>query len=243
MNKPAFILLLLVSSFTFGQKSEIENLINQIASNEIPENYEFYFLVSKSLEQPRIYDSIQNHQIRELRMPDKDFPLNLIYKKSEEITDWKEYDLKKSNYVFNEYNYQTTSPPTSKNVQFVKYKIDQNEYDSLIKNKKPNTLIVKKKWLWGKKRIWKEIVKAWEKDEKESLEEKTYFQFSIPIFSENKKYARVSIFKNRRCNGNGFTALYKNENGIWIKLIEFNQVASETISTHIRCGEIIVNYE
>lgn len=241
--KTLTFIFLLITSFSFGQKSEIEELINQIAKHEIPENFEYYFLVSKSLEHPKIYDSIQNYQIRELRISDKDFPLNLIYKQSEETTDWKEYDLKNSKYVINEYNYQTTSPPSSKNVQFVKYNINQIKYDNLIKNKKPNTLIVKKKWLWSKKRIWDEIVKVWKKDEKENLEEKMYFQFSKPIFSENKKYARVSIFKNRRCNGNGITALYKNDNGIWRKLIEFRQTASETVSTHIRCGDIIVNYE
>lgn len=229
MQRIILIILFFISINIFGQKSEIEDLINQIAKTEVPTNFEFYYIVSKSLEQPKIYDSIQNYQIRELRMTDKDFPLNLIYESNEEITDWKKYDLKNAKYVFDEYNYPTTSPPMSKNVQFVKYNIDQIKYDSLIKNKKPNTLIVKKKWLWSKKRIWNEIVNVWKKDEKESLEEKTYFEFSKPIFSENKNYARVSIFKNRRCNGNGFTALYKNDNGIWRKLIEFKPVASETV--------------
>ena len=54
----------------------------------------------------------------------------------------------------------------------------------------------------------------------------------------------LSVFKKRRCNGNGFTGLYRNDNGIWKKLMEFNQVESKTVSTHISCEEIkMVDYE
>lgn len=248
MKNTAFILMLLVSSLSFGQKSKIAGLINQISNNEVPENFEYYFLVSRSLEQPKIYDSIQNYQIIGLTMSDKDFPENLIYKQSEEITDWKEYDLKNSKYVFNKYNYQTTSPPTSKNVRFVKYNIGQKEYDSLTKNREPHTLIVKKKWHWNKNRIWKnekfhkELINAWKLDEEQNKEEKIYFQFSKPIFSKDLKYARISIFKNRRCNGNGVTAIYRNDNGTWKKLIEYNQVASVVSMSHSRCGDISISY-
>lgn len=242
MRKFLFIILILASLNIYGQKFEIEGLINRIATKEVPANFEYYFLVSESLEQPKIYDSLKNYQIRELRIFDKNFPLYLIHKHTKEVTDWKKYDLKNAKYVFDEYNYQTTSPPMSKTVQFVNYTIDKSEYDSLIKNKKPYTLVIKKKWLWSKKRVRKEIVKAWKKDEKQNLEEKIYFQFSKPIFSEDKKYAKVSVFRNRRCKGYGFTALYKNDNGSWIKLIEYNQRSLLISTTHISCGDIIVNY-
>ncbi len=57
-------ILLLISIFLtlnlFGQKSDIENLISQVAKVEIPENFEYYFLVPKSLEQEKIDDSLQN---------------------------------------------------------------------------------------------------------------------------------------------------------------------------------------
>jgi len=66
-------------------------------------------------------------------------------------------------------------------------------------------IIVKIKWLWNKKKLWK-----------------------------NKKYALVSIFKMKRCYGNGFTSLYRNNHGTWGKIMEFNQVSSTTISTHLK---------
>lgn len=230
-----FIISISITLSLFGQKSAIENLINQVATDEVPENFGYYFLISKSLEQPKIYDSLQKHQIRELIIPGNDFPIDLIYNQSKETIDWKNYNLK--NVKYPEENIYVTSPPIDKDIQFVKYNIDPNKFDSLFKNKKPHTLLVKKKWIWNKKRVWtnkkfyNELVKAEKMDDMQKLEEKVYFQFSKPIFSEDNKYARVSIFKNRRKNGDGFTALYKNENGIWKKIMEYNPVV-RTVMTY-----------
>lgn len=247
MQRITFIILFIITTNNFGQNFEIVELINQIAKTEVPANFKYYFIVPKSLEQPKIYDSIQNYQIRELRMSDKDFPVNLIYESKEEIIDWKKYDLKNAKYVLNEYNYPTTSPPTGKNVLFVKYNIGQKKYDSLVENRKPQTLIVKKKWCWNKKNIWKnkkfhkELLKAWKIDKEKNLEETVYFQFSKPIFSADKQYAKVSLFKNRRCNGSGFTALYRNVNGIWRKLIEYNKEALIVSMTHSNCEDVSIS--
>jgi len=250
--KTLTFIFLLITSLSFGQKSEIEELINQIAKHEVPENFDYYFLVPKSLEQEKIDDSLQNYQIRELKLVDEDFPKDFIYTEPKNDTiDWRKYSLNKANYVSDEYNYSyTLSPPKTKKIKFVKYNIDQNKYDSLIENKEPYTLILKKKWLWNKKRIWNnknryaDFVKNWKIDDQTNPEETVYFHFSKPIFSEDNKYALVSVFKKRRCNGNGFTALYRNDNGIWNKAIEFNQISSKSISTHIKCKEIrMVEYE
>jgi hypothetical protein len=253
MKKLTFILMLSISSFSFGQKSDIENLINQIAKDEVPESFKYYFLVPKSIELEKINDSLQNYEIRELKMADKDFPKNFIYKHpKKEIIDWRQYNLHKANYVSDEYNYNyRLSPPQTKKIKFVKYNINQKKYDSLIDNKAPYTLIIKKKWFWNKKSIWNnkkklnaEFVKNWKMDDKKNPEETVYFHFSKPIFSEDNKYALVSVFINKRCNGNGFTALYRNDNGIWNKIIESNQIASQCFSTHIKCEEIrMVEYE
>ncbi len=252
MKKTAFILLLLVSSLSFGQKTEIESLINQISKVEVPENFEYYFLVSKSLEQEKVDDSLQNYQIRELKMVDEEFSENFINKQpKKEIVYWKNYNLNKAKLVPNEYNYNhSLSPPQTKKIKFVKYNIDEKEYDSIVENKEPYTLIIKKKWLWNKKRIWNntkvyaEFIENWKMDDKNNPEETVYYHFSKPVFSQNKRYALVTIFKRRRCNGNGFTALYRNDNGIWKKVMEFNQIASKSYSTHIRCEEIrMIDYE
>lgn len=242
----------LITTLSFGQKSEIEELINQIAKHEVPENFEYYYLVPKSINQEKITDSLQNYQIRELKMVDKDFPENFINSKSKnETVDWKNYNLNETKLVSDKYNYNhILSPPKTKKIKFVKYNIDQNKYDSLIENKEPYTLIIKKKWYWNKNRIWKnkrlyaEFIENWKIDDKNNPEETIYYHFSKPIFSENKRYAILSFFKQRRCNGNGFTGLYRNDNGIWKKVMEFNQIGSESYSSHIRCEEIrMIDYE
>ena len=244
--------LILLSTFLtlnlFGQKSDIENLINQVAKAEVPENFKYYFLVPESLEETKVYDSLQNYEIRELKMTDKNIPVHLIDEKTEETVSWNNYDLKKVKYVPNE-RIAKTSPPISKKVRFFKYKIEQKEYDSLVKNREPHTLIIKKKWFWNKHKIWDnnkfhaELKKAWRIDRERNIEEKIYFQFSKPIFSKDGKYAKISVFKNWRCNGRGFTALYKNNDGKWKKLIEFNEIARKVSMTHSRCEDISIWYD
>lgn len=242
-------LILLAFFFTlnlFGQKSDIEVLIDQIVENEVPENFKYYFLAPKSLEQSKIIDSLQNYQIRELLMADKDSPKDFIYTEHKETIDWRAYNLNKARYVSQDayYNF-TLQPPQIKKVKFVKFNIDDKKYDSLINNKEPYTLIVKKKWLWNKrignnKKLYDEVVKNWQKDNKNNPEENVYFHFSNPIFSENKKYALVTIFEQRSCDGNGFTALYRNDNETWKKIMEFNRVGSNVS----RCeNDIRINYE
>ncbi|TCK67234.1 hypothetical protein DFQ05_1007 [Winogradskyella wandonensis] len=243
---------MLISSLSFGQKTDIEELINQVAKAEVPENFKYYYLVPKSLEQEKIDDSLKNYQIRELKIFDKHFPEKFINTEpKKEMVNWENYNLNESKLVSDENNYNNTlSPPKTKKIKFVKYNIDQNKYDSLVDNKEPYTLILKKKWYWNKNRIWKnkrlyaEFIENWKMDDKNNPEETIYYHFSKPIFSENKRYAILSFFKQRRCNGNGFTGLYRNDHGIWKKVMEFNQISSKSYSTHIRCEEIrMIDYE
>ena len=237
MKQKLLIISIFFSLISFGQNPDVKNLINQIADYEVPESFEYYFLVPESLEQPKIYDSLQNYQIRELKMMDKNFPTNLIYEKLGETVNWKNYHLKKVKYVPNE-RIKQISPPINKKVRFVKYNIGKKEYDSLIKNREPHTLIIKKKWFWNKNKIMDndkfhaELKKAQQIDKENNIEEKIYFQFSKPIFSKDGKYAKVSVFKNWRYNGRGFTALYKNDDGNWKKLIEFNEMARKVSINH-----------
>ena len=234
--------------FSFAQNPDIETLVNQVAMDEVPNNFAYYFLVPKSMEQPEVYDySPKNYRIRELKKSYNDFPLHPVYRNIEATSQWKTYNLKHVRYPSNKY-INPTAPPRTKTVIFVKYNITKPKYDSVIKAKEPNTLIVKKKLFWSKNRIWKnkkfyqELVTAWHNDLKENLEEQVYFQFSTPLFTKDKKYAIISIFKRRRCKGNGFTALYRKENGTWKKLMEYNQLVSTSFTTHSRCEAISISY-
>lgn len=252
MKQTSLLISIFLTLNLFGQNSDIENLINQVAKDEIPENFKYYFLVPKSIEQEKINDSIQNYQIRELKIVDKNFKEDFVYTEPKNDTiDWRNFKLNKVKYVSDEVYYtQILSPPQTKKVKFVRYNIDNKVYDSLVENKEPYTLIIKKKWLWSKKKIWNDkklyadFVENWKLDDENNPEETVYYHFSKPVFSKNKKYALVFVFEKRRCVGNGFTGLYRNDNGTWKKLMEFNQVGSKTFSTHIKCEDIrMIDYE
>jgi hypothetical protein len=246
MKRTLFIITVLFTLNFYGQKAEIENLINQIVVKEVPESFEYYYLVPKSLEQPEIYDSIQIEKKRELRLIGKEFPSSLIYERTGEILDWEKYDLNNVRFVSKK-NPSRTSPPTSKTIVYVKYGIDKQQYDSLVDNIEPHNIVVKKKWFWNKKKYWEnkklyqELVKAWKLDEERNLEEKLYLQISKPIFSKDKKFAKITVFKKWRCDGTGFTGLYRNVNGTWKKLVEYNKVRFDVEISHSRCGNISIS--
>jgi len=244
--KTILLIFAIISTLNlFRQHSDIDKLINQIAKEEIPKNFKYYYLVRSSLEHSKINDSIQNIKLQDLKKFDESFPKSLIYKECNEKIDWKNYELKNVRYVSAEF-VNPTSPPRSKKIRFVKFNIKSNKYDSLVENKEPHTLIVKKKWIWNKNKIWEnkkfneELVKAWKIDKEVNIEESIFFRFSKPIFSESKKYAIVSVWKNGSCKGNGFTALYRNENGTWEKILQYDQMESLTTVTHSKCEEMSI---
>ncbi|MCC4212096.1 hypothetical protein [Leeuwenhoekiella parthenopeia] len=208
-----FFISFFLSLNLFGQKAEIEQLINQVIKLEVPNNFEYYCLVSKSLTQGS----------------------------DQQPVDWRNFDLENVRYL-SEGEF-ISGPETIKDVYFYKYNIPDAEYDSILKNKKPKTLHLKKRWYWNKKRIWKEVVEAWKEDEEKHIEEQIFYSISKPVFSDDGSYAKVSILKQKKCKGIEFTGLYRNENGTWIKEREYDHVNSVRVMTHSNCGEVIVAYK
>lgn len=235
------VLIFIFSHFSYCQNAEIENLINQIVKEEAPDNYKFYYLIDESLKPQKAYDTIQNYQKKELLNSDPSFPFELITLVNDEIIDWKKFNFEKIKFITKEFG--SRSPELVKEVYFVKYNINQSKLDQLLKDRKPQTIYVRKKWFWSKKKIWDEVVKAYNEHENENIEEKIFFEFSNPIFSDDKKYARISISKNERCKGRGSTIIYKKDNSNWKKIIEYNEVRYVKSTSHIYCGDFLVSYK
>ncbi|MFT6416635.1 MAG: hypothetical protein ACJARZ_001986 [Dokdonia sp.] len=241
MNQSKLIFFLLVCNLCFGQKAEVEDFINQILRLEAPENHKLFYLQEKGISNVKVYENPQNYQKFELYRRDNQFPFNLIGLENNVKINWSNYLIKNSRFIAKELNQD--HPKLIKDVFFVKYRINESKLEKLNKNGKPHTLYVKKKWFWSKERIWKEVEKAWNEDEIVSIEEKIYFSVSHPIFSKNRKYARITISKERRCKGTQFTALYEKHNGIWSKLLEYNSIFFKRATSHVSCGDIVVSYK
>lgn len=107
---------------------------------------------------------------------------------------------------------------------------NKSEYDSIIKLNILNTNVVIINPKWGKHKKKLEIRKATEKIKhvEENTEDKFYFSFSIPVFSENKKYFRITIYKGRENNGEGSSKIFKIENETLTEILEYNRWKTET---------------
>lgn len=241
------VLLCILSIMLFlnlrGQQTDIKNLVNQIAAIEIPKDFEYYFLIPTSCKTSKINDSTQRACFHKLEQIDFNCPKKIISKKTKKVIHWDAYELNKA--VCLPKTHQQT-PPTCKSIQFVNYRINKVIYDSLLAHKQPHTLILKKKWFWNKKRISKNqtfqdmLTKAWNFDEEQNQEENTYYQFSTPIFSEDQQYAKITIIENQRCIEKACLLIYKNENGIWTKLIEFELFNTKIEPQNTKCGSISI---
>ncbi|MFV1449070.1 hypothetical protein VBZ51_07980 [Maribacter sp. HS] len=240
-----YILLLSIFSVLniFGQDSMTTSLVESIIDNDFPKDFGHYLLFKEGLKEPIINDSLQKFQIRELKLLDNNFPLDLIYRSNEETIDWTNYSLKNIKYLSSD-EYKSFSPPLGKSIIFVRFNIKRGKYDSILRYKKHHTIVVKKKLLWNKTKIWEnkklneELVKAWEIDEEINAEENIYFQISKPIFSKDHKYAKISIFENQRCKGEGYTVLYRYHNETWEMLLRYNFVSTKIWTSHAKCGNI-----
>ena len=53
MKQTLMAISILLTLNLFGQKSIKEDFINQVANEEVPENFKYYFLLPKSFEQKK----------------------------------------------------------------------------------------------------------------------------------------------------------------------------------------------
>lgn len=230
-----------------GQHTAIENLVNQIAAIEIPEDFDYYFLLPTSGKTPKISDSTKTACFKKLQKIDHNCPKDIVTKRPKKSIDWSSYALNNAVYVGNKHTFLQT-PPTSKTIQFVNYHISQTTYDSLVAHKKPHTLIIKKKWFWNKNRIFKNnafqniLTQAWNTDEIINKEENIYYQFSTPVFSEQHQYVKFFIIEHQRCIEKTCMLIYKDQDEVWTKLFEFELSSTPVESIDNQCGKIVIEF-
>ena len=104
--------------------------------------------------------------------------------------------------------------------KIVQFKTSKQKLDSLEKTKEYNQVIVPIKSFWGDKRRKEEIEKAWTKYSNNTrTEDKIYFRFSTPIFSDNKLYAIITLNQS----GTGATHIFKKVDDKWTEIFVFKR--------------------
>jgi hypothetical protein len=97
MQKLLFILItFLFSNITFGQNADIENLINQIYKDRVPENFEYYNLVDSSFVTKFDKYSLNQYELSFIQKQFLDFPYEDFIEASKNCStvNWNNYDLK-----------------------------------------------------------------------------------------------------------------------------------------------------
>lgn len=212
------ILIILFPIFSFGQKNNIEILINQIYTDVVPENFEYYNLVDSSFTMDFNKYSILPEELTFLKTEYKDFPYEEFIQnnKISSIINWRDYHLEKAKiYSIDSIpKFQTQMQLT----QFVPYKINQDKLDSLNRTKKYYEVIVPIKKNWSNKKIEKEIEKAWKARVKYvKVENQIYFRFSTPIIIDN--YAIITLNQGHT----GASYIYKYIEESWIQIFTFRR--------------------
>lgn len=217
MQRIILIIITFLSSNTlFGQKAAFENLINQIYTERVPENFEYYNLVDSSFVTKFDKYSLERDELSFLQKQFSDFPYKDFIEASKNCStiNWINYDLKNAKI------YSIDSVPKFESqirlIRVVPKKISPVELDSLNRNKKLYEVILPVKKHWSKSRIDKEVQKTWEKYSNSiKAENKTYFSFSTPLIIDN--YAIITLNQS----GSGASYIYKNTNGVWKQILIF----------------------
>jgi len=201
--------------------------MNLLIGEITPSNFKYINLADENLIEKEFDHNIQNYQRREILIKDSLFPIELITKPRIEKNNinWKKNKL--NNCKIYSKNDCERIVKQSKYLFEVKNKA---EYDSIINLNIPNSIVVHINPRWRKRKKEFEIKKAFEKTEKaeKKAEDKFYFCFSIPDFSENKKYFRITIYRDGECDGEGSTKIYKIENEILTEIFEYNHWVKKT---------------
>jgi hypothetical protein len=214
------ILITFLSTFCVAQNKDVEILINQVYQQIAPSSFEYYYLIDSSFRTGFDEYSLDKEELKDLLKNNPDFPYdNFILKsKNAVLLSWRNYNLEKARICS-----YADAPMFFSQIRLnrlVPFNTSKQVLDSMEKQKKHFELIVPVKTSWSDKRINKEIDKAWIKYfNSKKPEERLYFRFSTPIFSDNGLWAIVTLNQSDR----GATHIFKKVEGKWIDVLLFGR--------------------
>ncbi|MEN2415333.1 hypothetical protein [Flavobacterium mesophilum] len=220
--KRLFLSVLLYSFQIYGQNADFVKMINLIIEEIKPPNFRYINLEEENLIEKEFDYSIQDYQKREILVKDSLFPIELITapKKEKNRINWKNFKINNCK-ICSEKDCERI---VTNSKYFIEVK-SKSKYDSIVNLMIPNVVVLLIDPKWGKHKKELEIKKATQETEriKQNIEDKLYYSFSIPVFSENKKYFRITIYEDKKNKGEGSTKIYKIENDKLVEIFEYNR--------------------
>lgn len=210
---------LILNLTCFGQKSEIESLVNSALPLIVSEDFEYFNLLDSGLNTE--FDSfiMNKNEAEALRVKYPDFSyeefLSLAQNDSA-IVDWNDFNIKNARI----YSYEDIPAFKSlvRNYHLVPFGTSSKDLKNLNQSKHPHEIVVPVKKHWDQQRIQKECENASSKYIKSmKQEDKTYFWFSKPLISKNG-FAIITLNEG----GKGATYIFKKINNNWQNIYTFN---------------------
>lgn len=216
MKKEFSLLSFLLLTFCYGQNNDIRNLVNTALNDVVPKDYEYYNLIDSSFIYNHYY--IDDDELENIKKENPDFnfeELIIKNKDNQQLLSLRDFNLEKAHiHTFQSLpEYETYTRVTN----LVPFSSPKNVYDSIIKNKQKNQLVIKYKHSWSKKQTQRKIDKAWKNHFiKIKLENKTWYMVSTPLISDN--YAIITL---KDSNG-GENYIYKKLHDKWVQIWSFS---------------------
>lgn len=213
-------LLVFTSTLGFGQSQKINELINQAYPEIVPSNFKYFNLIDSSniLRLDKYSLDTFNIEIRDFLKNNPDFSMPEFIEKSKVARkiNWRDYSIKKSRI----YSYDSIPKFESGfwRTITVPYNTSKKIFDSLEKKKEFDEIVIRVKANWNDDKIWEVATKKRKQDEMQiRKEDRRYFSFSTPLFSDDNKYAIIQLNKTSQ----GHCCIYKFQNNQWIKVLVF----------------------
>jgi hypothetical protein len=244
MNRIFFLFCCFINiSNLFSQENDVVAVLNSFVKYEVFDHFNHFYLHDKSLVLPKEKITLYKLQKRNLLLKHPDFPLQLLDTATTNMLNWKVFNIKKAKYHSD--TATESYPKDVYTVNFIPFKTSQKEFDSLQKNRKPYTFYVKNNKYWSDKNRWLKAYKTWDSIRKSGGEERYYFYIGVPIFSKNRKYARVIHRTETTCGYKSSVTFYKKQTNMsWKCILELDYGASEKrVRTHVRCDEPLFDYQ
>ena len=206
----------MVSEFCYSQNSTIKNIIEAVILNKKSSDWKYInvdilkFDIDKFYVESVVDDLDKSDSIRSIlqnafnsNSASKSISIsfNNLYDKRIKIIDKNDYNFPCTNNI-----YRTTS---------IKYGLKEDY--KFCKNN--CSLIINKKILWGKKKTQRKIDEFWKNyDSLNPKENFKYYELSNPLVSENNEFFLIQIKEVSENYSSTNIDLYKNKNGIWMKV-------------------------